>query len=234
MITHKFREVMAFADEVTVLRRGRLAGSGARRRRSRRDAMAEMMIGEQRDAASAPRARSAMPAQPRARARRLCALDDDTACRRCDGVNLEVQAGEIVGIAGVSGNGQRELVEVLAGQRDASGGEIRIDGERFDADARGDATGSRSSACPRSRCRTPASPRMSVAENMAFRDFDQPPFAAGGWWLSPRPMREQAARADRELSSQDAVAGRADRRPLRRQRAARGAGARAVAARSTC
>ena len=81
---------------------------------------------------------------------------------------------------------------------------------------------------PEEPLKNAAVPRMTVAENIAFRTFDKPPIATLGWWLSPGPMRAQGARADRALPGQDAVDRDADREPLRRQRAARGAGARAV------
>src|SRR5882757_2308490 len=117
MITHKFREVMAFADEVTILRRGKLAGAG-RVAELTPDAMAGMMIGAQ-ELTKSP-ARSGTFGPPRLEIERLDARND-AGERALHEVSLTVKSGEIVGIAGVSGNGQRQLVEVLAGQREASG-----------------------------------------------------------------------------------------------------------------
>ena len=129
MITHKFREVMAFADEVTILRRGRHAGSG-RVADLTPDAMAGMMIGAQELTKAPPR--SGQFGATRLELDRVSALDD-AGQPALHAVSLAVKGGEIVGIAGVSGNGQRQLVEVLAGQRDASGGEVRIAGEPYHA-----------------------------------------------------------------------------------------------------
>jgi simple sugar transport system ATP-binding protein len=189
MITHKFREVMAFADEVTILRRGRLAGVG-RVCDLTPDAMAGMMIGAQ-ELTKSP-ARSATFGAPRLDVDRLSALDD-AGQPALHEVSLTIKAGEIVGIAGVSGNGQRQLVEVLAGQREASGGEIRIAGERYHA-TREEMRRHRLSCLPEEPLKNACVARMSVADNLAFRDFDRPPLAAGGWWLQHGQFREQAER----------------------------------------
>ena len=150
MITHKFREVTAFADDVTVLRRGRLAGTGQVAELSL-DAMAAMMIGDtsirERAAAQADDARAARGA----RDRRPSSRDNDEGLPAVDAVNLKVHAGEIVGIAGVSGNGQAELVEVLAGQREPTQRAHLHPRQALRADARRAWTAARSSACPRSR-----------------------------------------------------------------------------------
>src|SRR3954452_20180771 len=125
MITHKFREVMAFADAVTVLRRGKLAGSGKVADLTP-DAMATMMIGDAALTVRPPR--SSVSGKPRLEIAKLSALDDAGAVAVHD-LSLTVSGGEIVGIAGVSGNGQRQLVEVLAGQREAQGGTVALHGE---------------------------------------------------------------------------------------------------------
>jgi simple sugar transport system ATP-binding protein len=189
MITHKFREVMAFADEVTILRRGRLAGGGDVKDMTA-DAMARMMIGA--EALTVQPARSAALGSPRLEIGGLNALDDggQPAVRN---ISLTVHAGEIVGIAGVSGNGQRQFVEVLAGQRDPVGGEIRINGEPYHA-TREDMRRHRLSCLPEEPLKNACVARMSVAENLAFREFDRPPFARGGWWLERSRFRDNAVR----------------------------------------
>src|SRR5690242_5538023 len=103
MITHKFREVMAFADEVTILRRGKLAGSGKVAELTPDD-MARTMIGAEQLTVQPPRTGDAGAA--RLELDQLTALDDAGAVA-VNAVSLAVRAGEIVGIAGVSGNGQR-------------------------------------------------------------------------------------------------------------------------------
>ena len=117
IITHKFREVLAFADEVTVLRRGRLRRWRPCRRLSVAE-MAQMMVGDQASREHAGREER----EPGAVMLALSRRHGPGRCwraRRCAGVDLAVRRGEIVGVAGVSGNGQRRLVEVLGGQRAA-------------------------------------------------------------------------------------------------------------------
>jgi len=187
MITHKFREVLAFTDEVTVLRRGRLAGGGKPRELGA-DAMAHMMVGNQE--IPPPAKRSGTPSAPRLEIDALTA-DDDIGEPIVNGVDLSVRAGEIVGIAGVSGNGQRQLVEVLAGQRDATGGEIRIHGAPYHGTRR-EMHEHRMACLPEEPLRSASVPQMSVEENMALRVFDEPPYASGGWWLHRAPFRRVA------------------------------------------
>jgi ABC-type uncharacterized transport system ATPase subunit len=168
MITHKFREVSAFADDVSVLRRGRLAGGGRVADLSHA-AMAAMMVGSEvaaRPAAAAARAPGA----------EVLRLDGVTAPRRSGGGviaidGLCVRAGEIVGVAGVSGNGQGELVEVLAGQRPVASGAITVRGEAFHA-TRGETRKHRVRYLPEEPLRNACAPRMSVADNIGFRTFD--------------------------------------------------------------
>src|ERR1700732_586150 len=129
MITHKFREVMAFADEVTILRRGKLAGYGKVADLTP-DSMARMMIGAEE--LTLQPSRVGQVSEARLELEKLKALDDAGAIAVHE-VSLTVRGGEIVGIAGVSGNGQRQLVEVLAGQREAESGEIRVAGDVYHA-----------------------------------------------------------------------------------------------------
>lgn len=120
------------------------------------------------------------------------AADDDDGFPAVGGVTLTVRAGEIVGVAGVSGNGQSELVQVIAGQRDASKGEIRIQGERYRA-RRAEMLRHRVALLPEEPLRNACIPRMSVAENLAFRRFDQAPYAKG-IWLNRGAFRRSAER----------------------------------------
>src|SRR5580698_8021045 len=129
MITHKFREVMAFADEVTILRRGKLAGHGLVKDLSP-DAMARTMIGAEELTVQPPR--TGEFGKPRLDIAKLNALDDGGQPAVRD-VSISIRGGEIVGIARVSGTGQRQLVEVLAGQREAESGEIRVAGDVYHA-----------------------------------------------------------------------------------------------------
>ena len=184
-ITHKFKEVMAFADEITVLRRGKFAGRGAVKDLTT-DEMATMMMGEQRTAKSVERA-TRPKGEPVIEVKGVRA-NRDNGLEAVRGVDLTVHAGEIVGIAGVSGNGQRELVEVLAGQREATGGEVILRGKVYYA-TRGEMFEHQIFSLPEEPLRNACVPRMSVAENLALRTFDQPAMTRGKWMLNRRSMR---------------------------------------------
>jgi len=189
MITHKFREVMAFADEVTILRRGKLAGKGLVKDLTP-DAMARTMIGAEE--LTIQPARTGEAREPRLELENVRALDDAGAIAVRD-VSLTVRGGEIVGIAGVSGNGQRQLVEVLAGQREAESGEIRVAGSAYHA-RREEMRSHKMSLLPEEPLKNACVGGMSVADNIAFREFDRAPFASGGWWLNRGAFRDDARR----------------------------------------
>jgi simple sugar transport system ATP-binding protein len=192
LITHKFREVRQFADDVTVLRAGRVTGGGPAATLSDA-ALAELMIGE----APPARASAAHTTKPGAERLRLDALTVRGAngAVAVDALSLSVRAGEILGIAGVSGNGQSELVEALAGQRQVESGTVLVDGAPFAATRRAMAE-HRIALLPEEPLRNACVAEMSVAENLALRSFDQPPMVARGWllrwWLSPHRLTEAA------------------------------------------
>jgi ABC-type uncharacterized transport system ATPase subunit len=130
IITHKLKEVAAFVDKVTVLRRGRMAGTGAVKDLGPADLTA-MMIGEPH-APSNPERKGASSGETRLAVSALrTAEDGGRKGLSIDG--LVVHAQEIVGVAGVSGNGQKDLVEVLGGQRPVLSGSILVDGAAYDA-----------------------------------------------------------------------------------------------------
>jgi simple sugar transport system ATP-binding protein len=188
MISHKFREVTTFCDSVTVLRRGRMVGGGKVSELTTQQ-MAKMMIGDTKIREGAKRKAQA----PGETVLELVALEaeDEEGLPALDKLNLKVAAGEIVGIAGVSGNGQSALVEVLSGQRPLKNGRIMVKGQPFEPD-RGTFHRMKIFGLPEEPLKNATVPKMTVAENMAFRTFDQPPTAKFGWWLSPGPMRVKA------------------------------------------
>jgi len=176
IITHKFREVMTYADDVTVLRRGKYAGSARVSDVDIRQ-LAEMMVGS--EFSQTALAREAVAEQPLKLGIDALSVADDSGMTAVHALSLQVKAGEIVGIAGVSGNGQRELVEALAGQRPPSGGAIRVMGEAYSGRRR-ELLRHGFHCLPEEPLRNASVPRMSVAENLAFRRFDQRPFSLYG------------------------------------------------------
>ena len=131
LITHKLKEIMALCDAVTVMRGGQVVLDSAIADTSL-DGLAEAMVGRRvhlgREAGAAPRA--AGPVLLSARGLRW---RDALGVPRLDGVSLALHAGEIVGVAGVSGNGQSELLDVLSGMAAPHEGELVIGDRRFDA-----------------------------------------------------------------------------------------------------
>jgi simple sugar transport system ATP-binding protein len=188
LITHKFREVMRFAEEVTVLRRARVAGRGRTADLTPKD-LARMMIGSSEIPDQAQRVAHGGGSDS-LRVEGLCA-ENDRGHRAVDAVSFTVHPGEIVGIAGVSGNGQVELVEVLCGQRELTAGSVRVHGEAY-RPTRAQMLRHRVSCLPEEPLRNACVPGMSVAENLVSRKFDQPAFTVAGVFLNRRAMRSFA------------------------------------------
>nr|WP_319483802.1 ABC transporter ATP-binding protein [uncultured Cohaesibacter sp.] len=168
MITHKFREVRAFADSVTVLRRGKRVGTGRVADLSNDD-MAAMMMGQAEMAT--PLARSGDTG------RTVLSLDHAKAVDRSGTKEISIDAlgvrsGEIVGLAGISGNGQVELMEMLTGQRSLLSGSIRVEGTAYHA-TRSEARQHKVRYLPEEPLLNASAPHMSVADNLALRSFDE-------------------------------------------------------------
>lgn len=187
MISHKFREVTAFVDEITVLRKGKLAGQGLVKDLSVAD-MAQMMLGEAREPKQVEKT-TFSDRSPVMEVKGIHA-NKDNGLEAVAGVDLTVYSGEIVGIAGVSGNGQRELVEVLAGQRPATAGEVLMNGTVYTA-TRKEMARHQVFSLPEEPLKNACVPQMSVAENLALRTFDRPP-QAKGLFLFLAAMRRMA------------------------------------------
>lgn len=133
-ISHKLDEVMALADEITVIRAGQVIATMTSADTTKAD-LAEMMIGE---ILSKPDARPSAVGQPVLEIRDLAARDARRTLRLKE-LNLDIRAGEIVGIAGVAGNGQDELIAAVTGLGRIERGQIRLDGKdvtRLDLRAR--------------------------------------------------------------------------------------------------
>jgi ABC-type uncharacterized transport system ATPase subunit len=199
IITHKFREVMAYADHVTVLRRGKAVFHG-RVADTTPAMLAHAMMGEvvapaQAKLASQPNGTptTAQPGTfpsgtgaaalgaytPLALEVQALTAFGDRGTLALHGVSLAVRPGEILGVAGVSGNGQRELVEALVGQRTRLSGQVRVMGQPYAA-TRAENRTLKVRSLPEEPLRNACVGVLSVAENMALRDFDQAPLARKG------------------------------------------------------
>lgn len=189
LITHKFDEVRRFADDVTVLRKGVAVKQGKVQALSNAD-LAEAMVGTQLVL------KSERTERPPAGTRSALAIEalrvkGDIGLDAVRGLNLQVNQGEIVGIAGVSGNGQMELVEALMGQR-SSEGKITVAGKAFHG-KRKEITALGVYGLPQEPLKNACVPRMSLAENLALRNFDRKPLR-NGILLNRNELKRQAER----------------------------------------
>ena len=202
LITHKLQEIFALTDRVTVMRAGRVVGEVDTASSSEGE-VASLMIGRQIETTLPRKAFS--PGKLVLQTRQL-GLTNGQGVKRLDNVNLRVRAGEIVAIAGVSGNGQSELLELLAGMQLPSTGEIELLGQALPYARRTDADGLAKiyrqlgiAHAPEDRLRDGLIKSESVALNVALGRQTEAPFAANGW------LRSQAlvARAEQLISEYD-------------------------------
>lgn len=188
IITHKFREVMNYADDVIVLRKGKYIGSTTVAEATPQS-LAMMMVGRETIATPLQRARR----ETGAVALEIDELhvENDNGVAVVRGFKLTLHNGEIVGIAGVSGNGQKQLVEVLAGQRTPLRGSVRVHGALYHA-TRTQMHDHKLRCLPEEPLRNACVASMSVADNLALRRFDQPPYCDAGGILRRSAFRDHA------------------------------------------
>jgi general nucleoside transport system ATP-binding protein len=197
-ITHKLNEVLDIADRITVLRRGKMIDT-VTREGATEEGLARLMVG--REVLLRVDKQPAQPGEPLLSVEDLRVVDD-RGLEAVRGVSFDVRAGEIVGIAGVDGNGQSELIDALSGLRRSASGSVRI-GEH-------EVTGASPSTIldlglghiPEDRQRRGLVLEFSLAENVALHDYDKAPDSRWGW-LFPR----QLVRRARELLTQFDVRG---------------------------
>jgi general nucleoside transport system ATP-binding protein len=169
-ISHKIREVLALSARITVLRAGRVVGT-VRPDETTEEGLADMMVGHQLG-------KEQRPTSEVGGAVRLSVHDfhvrGDRGTEAVRGVSLDVHAGEIVGIAGVSGNGQRELAEAMAGLRAVTSGSVRIDGVELAGEGPAAARRAGLGYVPEERMRDGVVPDFTVAENLMLADSQEP------------------------------------------------------------
>ena len=193
-ISHKLNEVLEIADRITVLRRGKMvetlpAAGATEEELARRMVGREVLLRVDKSAGT--------PGDALLRVEDVHAVDD-RGLEAVRGVSFTVHAGEIVGIAGVDGNGQTQLIEALTGLRGLTSGRLEIAGR--------DLTGSSTHAIldagvghiPEDRQRRGLVLEFSLAENFALHDFDRQPNSRFGW-LRPGRLLARAAKLVKEF-----------------------------------
>ncbi|MEU7711171.1 ABC transporter ATP-binding protein [Micromonospora chalcea] len=204
-ITHKLGEVKAIADRITVIRRGKTVGTAEPS--ASRDELAALMVG--RSVRLTVDKKPATPGRPVLEVAGLV-VDDDRQVRAVDGVDLTVHAGEVLGVAGVQGNGQTELIEAIMGLRPTLAGTISLDGEPTSGWSTKKVLHAGVGYVPEDRSVDGLVKEFSVAENLVLDIYDRPPFGKG---LSLKPeaiaksARERIEQFDVRTSSADAAVG---------------------------
>src|SRR5689334_2258581 len=174
-ISHKLYEVLEIADRITVIRRGRVVGERLPSATNEQD-LAELMVG--RGVQLVVDRGESHPSGVRLEVRRL-EVNDDRGNRVVHGVDLDVRAGEILGIAGVAGNGQDELVQALVGLRKVVGGTVRLDGRDLTRRSTRTINEAGVAYVPADRHRYGLILPFSIADNIVLTTYYQAPFARG-------------------------------------------------------
>ena len=186
LVTHKLDEVLAIAQQVTVLRRGEVIESRSTAGASARD-LARAMVGRDVLLSGEHAAPVAAGAQPRLIVERLSVARKDGTLA-VDGVNLEVRAGEILGVAGVEGNGQTELALALCGVLPAKQGRVRLDGVDLSTASVRARKQAGLAHIPEDRQGRGLLLDFSVEENLLLGAN------GGGWSIDRRALRQEAER----------------------------------------
>ena len=194
-ISHKLNEVLDIADRITVLRRGQKIGTVPREGATEEE-LARMMVG--RDVLLRVEKPPLTPGEALLEVADLHATDD-RGIEKVRGVSFRVRAGEILGIAGVDGNGQTELIEAITGLRSPASGTITVAGKTVTRHAHARTMlESGIGHIPEDRQRRGLVLEFTLAENVALHDFRYPPDSQHGW-LYPRRLIERARRLIKEF-----------------------------------
>jgi general nucleoside transport system ATP-binding protein len=193
-ISHKLNEVLDIADRISVLRRGKLVetlpAAGATE-----DGLARLMVG--RDVLLRVDKGVSQPTEMLLQVEDL-RVEDDRGLETVKGVSFDVRAGEIVGIAGVDGNGQTEMIDAITGLRKPISGRVTVDGRDVTNATAFRHFESGLGHVPEDRQRRGLVLDFSIAENISIHDFRKPPDSRFGW-LSPRTMVQRARRLIQEF-----------------------------------
>ena len=186
-ISHKLHEVKAVADRVTVLRRGRSIATLPTNEATPRS-LAALMVGREIELGRQNGAREV--GEPCVQLEGISAVGDRGVQAITD-VSLMVRRGEILGVAGVAGNGQRELAETIAGMRAPAAGTIRVQGRRLRGGDPREAIAAGVAYVPGDRLGTGVAPGLSVGKNVVLKSYRKPPVSRGPLLLA-REIRELA------------------------------------------
>ena len=175
-ISHKLQEVTAIADRLTVLRKGKATASGLEMKNISRQELARLMVG--RDVVFRLEKEHREPGDTVLEIENIHA-ENDKGLPALRGVSLDVRAGEIVGLAGVAGNGQRELAQVITGLRKCSQGYVKLNGETICNRSARFSIQRGLAYVPEDRTHVGSSPNLSVTDNVIMKKYRKPPISQG-------------------------------------------------------
>jgi ABC-type uncharacterized transport system ATPase subunit len=185
-ISHKLDEVAAIADRVTVLRRGVVTASAVPAKGVTKAQLAKLMVG--REVLFLLEKKKSQPGHVVLSVDNLCA-ENDRGLPALRDLSLQVRAGEILGIAGVAGNGQRELAEVLTGLRQPTSGKLLFGNLPLDANTNWMEVGKKLAHIPEDRAAVGSVPALGVAENLILKRYNRPPISTG-WSINFTAVRQ--------------------------------------------
>ena len=180
-ITHKLNEVLEIADRISVLRRGKLVET-IPREGATEESLARAMVG--REVLLRVEKEPTQPGETLLKVEDLV-VHDDRGLEAVRGISFEVRAGEIVGVAGVDGNGQSELIDALTGLRHPTSGHVRIGGHDLSGATAREALDAGMGHIPEDRQRRGLVLDFNLAENLVLHDYGRKPFSKLGW-INPR------------------------------------------------
>lgn len=177
-ISHKLHEVTEISNRITVLRRGKVTASGINTKETTKEKLAELMVGREvlfRIEKKPVKAGEVVLEVESVQA------ENDKSLPALRGLSLQVRAGEIVGLAGVAGNGQSELAEVITGMRKSIGGKVIIQGQDITNQPVLMGINKGVSHIPEDRTHVGTAPNLSVTDNVIMKNYNQQPIGMG--WL---------------------------------------------------
>lgn len=189
-ISHKLDEVAAIADRVTVLRRGVMTASAVPAKGTTKAQLAKLMVG--REVLFLVEKKKSQPGDVVLSVENLCG-ENERGLPALRDVSLQVRAGEILGIAGVAGNGQRELAEVLTGLRHHTSGKLLFGNIPLDAHTNWMEVGQKLAHIPEDRAAVGSVPALGVAENLILKRFNRPPISTG-WSINFAAVRQNGVK----------------------------------------
>ncbi|NOU99582.1 ABC transporter ATP-binding protein [Paenibacillus planticolens] len=169
--THKLKEVMFISDRISVMRKGKMIATMAKSETNERD-LAQLMVGQ--ESVHNNTIRREKPQGSDMLVVKGLNVYGDHGRKVLDGLHFQVKAGEIVGVAGVSGNGQKELAEVLTGLRQWKDGEIRFDGKLLQNGSVRGAIGQGIAHVPENRMKSGLAGSLGAVDNLLFKTYRAP------------------------------------------------------------